>query len=51
MPQRLDPKLSQDMVAATRVLSDAVTEKEGAGSGGETIGSRLSSTFWADLLD
>lgn len=52
-----DPKFTRDMAAATRVLSDAVKEKEGGGGGvgggsdGSAVASRLSSTFWADLLD
>ncbi|CAM9230130.1 unnamed protein product [Scytosiphon promiscuus] len=52
-----DPNFTRDMAAATRVLSDAVKEKEGVGGGvggssdGAAVASRLSSTFWADLLD
>lgn len=54
-----DPKFSQDRAAASRVLSDAVKDKEGREGGSDgagagavaAIGSRLSSSFWAELLD
>lgn len=48
-----DPKFCQDRAAASRVLSEAVKGKEGegGGSGGAAVGSRLSSAFWAELLD
>lgn len=51
-----DPKFSQDRAAASRVLSDAVKDKEAReggseGGAGAAVGSKLSSTFWAELLD
>lgn len=44
-----DPKLPRDMAAAARVLSDAVEEKKGGR--GADVGSRLSRSFWTELLD
>eukprot|EP00903_Cladosiphon_okamuranus_P022389 g20592.t1 len=48
-----DPKFCQDREAASRVLSEAVKcqDREESGSGGAAVGSRLSSAFWAELLD
>ncbi|CAB1107570.1 unnamed protein product [Ectocarpus sp. CCAP 1310/34] len=45
-----DPERSRDLAAAARVLSEAVKEEKGGGNGAPE-GSRLSSTFWAELLD
>ncbi|CAM9412778.1 unnamed protein product [Ectocarpus sp. 12 AP-2014] len=46
-----DPERSRDLAAAARVLSEAVKEKKKGGGNDAPVGSRLSSTFWAELLD
>lgn len=44
-----DPKLSQAMATAARVLSGAVNNKEEVDV--SDVGSRLSAPFWSNLLD